>query len=68
MHDKQQDTYSRSQENTGEWLLKNKAFVDWIERNDSHSILWFPGNRTYFVLIFIIWISDFKKRALAKQS
>ena len=54
MHDKQKDTYSRRQEHTGEWLLKKKEFVDWMEGDDSNVTLWCPGNRTYFDLTSLL--------------
>jgi hypothetical protein len=46
MDQKQQDTYSRHQENTGKWL-ENKEFVDWLESGERGATLWCPGNRKY---------------------
>jgi hypothetical protein len=48
MHDKQQDTFSRQQEDTGEWLLEKKEFVDWVGKDESNPTLWCPGNRRRF--------------------
>jgi hypothetical protein len=53
MYDKQQDIYSRRQENTGEWLLNKKAFVDWLEKDNLHPILWCPGNRMYPIRVLM---------------
>ncbi|KAI9878652.1 MAG: hypothetical protein M1830_000323 [Pleopsidium flavum] len=44
MHQKQQDIYSRRQNNTGEWLLKEVTFVEWLTTDSSHPTLWCPGN------------------------
>jgi hypothetical protein len=60
MSEKQHDTLSRRQENTGDWLFEKKEFPDWIENDDSNSILWCPGNRMYFILILILQGSDFR--------
>jgi hypothetical protein len=54
MSEKQHDTLSRRQENTGDWLFEKKEFLDWIENDDSNSALWCPGNRMYFTLILIL--------------
>jgi hypothetical protein len=51
MDQKQQDTYSRHQENTGKWLLEKKGFVDWLEADERGATLWCPGNRKCLVRI-----------------
>ncbi|KAI9774836.1 MAG: hypothetical protein M1840_000052 [Geoglossum simile] len=43
MQPKQQDILSRRQSGTGEWLLCNECFIDWMD-NDSVSLLWCPGD------------------------
>jgi hypothetical protein len=68
MYDKQHDIYSRRQENTGEWLLEEKAFVDWLETDDSHPTLWCPGNRMYSIRVPTATVLTLRKRALEKQS
>jgi len=60
MYEKQHDTFLRHQENTGDWLFEKKEFLDWMENDDSYSALWCPGNRMYFILIFIRQSSDFR--------
>ncbi|PQE04200.1 hypothetical protein CJF31_00002116 [Rutstroemia sp. NJR-2017a BVV2] len=44
MYDKQQDTFSRHQEETGGWLLETPEFVRWLENQSSSAILWCPGH------------------------
>lgn len=44
MHDKQQDTFSRRQKGTGEWLLEAPVFLDWLENGGSDPILWCHGH------------------------
>jgi hypothetical protein len=60
MYEKQHDTLSRRQENTGDWLFEKKEFLDWLENDDSNSALWCPGNRMYFILIFTRQNFDFR--------
>lgn len=60
MNEKQHDTFSRRQENTGNWLFEKKEFVDWMENDDSNPALWCPGDRMYFFLIFIHQSSNFR--------
>jgi hypothetical protein len=52
MYDKQQDTFSRHQEDTGGWLLEMPEFVRWLEKSSSHSnaILWCPGHRKSLIM------------------
>ncbi|PQE08909.1 hypothetical protein CJF32_00002717 [Rutstroemia sp. NJR-2017a WRK4] len=44
MYDKQQDTFSRHQEDTGGWLLETPEFVSWLENQSSNAILWCSGH------------------------
>jgi hypothetical protein len=41
---KQDDTFERHQEGTGEWLLNDPSFREWI--NGGTKVLWCPGDRT----------------------
>ena len=45
MHQTQQDIYSRHQDGTGEWFLKEAAFLKWMAGESLTSTLWCPGNR-----------------------
>jgi hypothetical protein len=47
MQPKQQDILSRRHGNTGEWILKNESFNDWMH-NDSVNFLWCPGGREFY--------------------
>ena len=42
---KQDDTFERRQEGTGEWLLNDLAFQEWIKGDTK--VLWCPGDRTF---------------------
>ncbi|CZR54199.1 uncharacterized protein PAC_04082 [Phialocephala subalpina] len=44
MHEKQEDTFSRHQKGTGEWLLEAPVFLNWLENEGSDPMLWCYGH------------------------
>ena len=52
---KQNDTFERRQEGTGEWLLEHPEFRKWIE--GENRALWCPGDRTKFCQVVLIFTS-----------
>lgn len=56
---KQDDTFGRRQEGTGEWLLNDPTFQQWI--NGDIKVLWCPGHRTSQFKIFLTLSSRRRK-------
>jgi hypothetical protein len=42
---KQSDLYETREEGTGEWLLEEPKFKEWLDGN--HRVLWCAGDRTF---------------------
>jgi len=43
--EKQHDALSRREAGTGQWILEEPAFIEWLDR--TQRILWCPGMRMY---------------------
>jgi hypothetical protein len=42
---KQIDLFEKREDGTGEWLLEEPAFIEWL--NSTHRTLWCAGDRTF---------------------
>jgi hypothetical protein len=53
--EKQDDTFERCQEGTGQWLLDDPLFQTWL--NGETTVLWCPGNRMsrHSLLLMYSW-------------
>ena len=47
MWQKQDDVLSTRHQGTGQWLLENSAFLQWLYKDSGQQILWCPGAREY---------------------
>lgn len=52
---KQDDTLSRKQEGTGQWLFEHPAFKGWLDGTDR--TLWCPGMRMLVRLQYAIFLN-----------
>ena len=50
----QNDTFSRRQVDTGQWILEEDVFKEWLD--GTNRILWCPGIRTFYILINFITV------------
>ena len=56
---KQDDTFERRQEGTGNWLLNDSTFQGWV--NGKFNVLWCPGDRKTALHAYNAYISWCRK-------
>ncbi|KAL8860761.1 MAG: hypothetical protein Q9178_002791 [Gyalolechia marmorata] len=67
-HDKQRDVYEKHHHGTGQWLLSDDRFQNWL-KGDKNTTLWCPGIRTSLVCMKIrSWLDDsFANRTASRR-
>jgi len=62
---KQDDSFQRHQEGTGEWFLNDPAFQNWVTSSEN-TVLWCPGDRKpAFFLVTDLMIAGVGKTIIA---